>query len=257
VPREDGTMVPRTPTVKPEIQAAIVLHHHDQDRDSKLQEVMLSRVPNYVPVHVAERQTMFVTRKGRKQVASIIHDRLPFLIDGADNVTKRVFDFFPRVDQAPEGGLDFEWTATVSQGVQDPTAQSMKFDVIHHISTLVAAKWARELGASLLSEARKRGVHEKVTDLSRKEGLYICHADTAYQWYTPRFIAPGQGGLAVYLESPVGSIYIRDYVTEHREIHDKWTIHSTVTGTILIDWDKIKVYDVGVEEYDLEVEIVN
>jgi hypothetical protein len=259
VPREDGALVNRDPTIKPEVQSAILLHYHDKDRDEKLEAAMLSRVPNSLPVGVAEKKTLFVTRRGRKQVASMIHDRLPFLIEGAHNYIREMFDFFPQVEQPPEGGVDFEWTATLSQGVQDPTTHSLQFDVIHHASTVVAGKWARELGAFLLALANQRGMFEETVDLTREGGIYVCSANTAYHWNTPRFIASAQGGTALYLKKPgpIGSLYIKDYQTEHREIHDKWTIHATMTGTIFVDWSKVSAYNVGVEEYEFPVEIVN
>jgi hypothetical protein len=261
VPREDGSIAKRDPQVKPEILALISQHQHDKGRDDILRETMLSRIPNrgFLP-EVDKRQTLFVTGKGRKQVAAIIHDRLGGLIDGASGITKSLFDLFPRVLEPPSHDTwecPFEWTSVVKVGVQDPTTQNLKFDLVEGATASITANWARGLGADLLFQARLMEApvaNEK--DLTQ-EGLYLCAPETSKRIPGRTLVAGFMEGFCLYLPSQaVGNLYLKDYGTEYREFHGKWLLKCTVEGTLYVDWSRIRALKVEGVDTDPSVELV-
>jgi hypothetical protein len=259
VPREDGTMVKRTLQVKPELLGLITQYQHDKGRDDSLQETMLSRIPTLLP-EVAKRQTLFVTQRGRKEVASLIHERLGGIIEGAWGIAKALFDDFPRVaEPLPDGpwGRDFELTAESKVGVQDLLSRNLKFDPVSGATASIATGWARLIGVELLSYATTFGdsLWASEEELSQ-EGLYISGPETSKKILGQTLVCSAPEGIAVYLTGPVGNLYLRDYETQYREVHEKWTLKCTALGTLYVDWSRVRMYRVEGIDTDPPVEIV-
>jgi hypothetical protein len=271
VPREDGRMVDRGPQIKPEILAAITLHYHDKARDTSLEDFALSRQPKGLTLGAAKRQTMVVTKAGRKSTAAQIHDQLGSLISNARGIAKELFDFFPDLPEMGDfSDVDplwvdqlwaktFDWVATIKRGVQDSHTSNLRFDSVSQATSSVTTSWARSLGYDLLSYASYKSARQhKMSgggDLD-KVGLYIAGPETSKQIRGRTLVVNGPEGLALYLSQPVGHLSIRDYLTENRDVHDRWTMRCTVSGTVYVDWGKISMYEVPLSEEDPVVEIV-
>jgi hypothetical protein len=260
-------MAKRAPQVKPELLAMITQYQHDKGRDESLQETMLSRIPNrsFLP-EVDKRKTLFVTGRGRKQTAAMIHDRLGALIEDATGISKALFELFPRVSEPltitrgtePHWERDFEWTAAVKVGVQDPTTQSLRFDQVAGSTASITTTWARLLGVDLFSYVMTLGglLAAKEADLSR-DGLYLCGPETSKRVSGRTLVVGVTEGFALYLPTrSVGNLYLRDYETQYREVHGKWTLKCTSLGTLYVDWSRIRVFQVEGIDTDPSVEIV-
>lgn len=267
VPRESGNMVSRGPQVKPELMGMITQHLHDTGRDKVLRETMLSRIPQggNLPVEVTKRQTLFVTKGGRKQTAALVHDRLSGLIDGATGIAKALFDLFPRVAEpiVLEEGVEgywtrpVEWTATVQRGVQDPTTQNLRFDPVVGATASITTSWARLLGYELVKYAVTLGGRVATPEQLSWPGLYIAGPDTSKRIAGHTLVVNAPEGVAVYLEQGAGKLHVADYGTEYREVHDKWSVKCTVLGTLYGDWSRMRVMQVEGVEADPVTEIVS
>lgn len=259
VAREDGTLVVRGPEIRPEIYSAIIQHYHDQSRDAGLQETMLAKIPNrsFLPAALLERKTLFVTQGGRRQVASLVHDALPTAIDASKGVVKSLFDFFPRVSSVPSDSTSFAWSATVTRGVMDPTTQNLRFDVIQSTLSAVAGVWARQLALHILQEGAKKCVTFDGTNLPRG-AFYLTTPSTLSRVSERQLVVDLKSNIIACLTGGViGNLAVEDYHTEVREVHDKWTLCATLKGSIYVNWEEIRFFQMEELDEYLPVEIVS
>jgi len=249
VPREMGTMITPPVRVRPEIESYIIQKHADGAREREQYAQMLARIPcvSYLPDAVARRKALFVTKAGRSEVAKLIHDRLPKLIEGVQGSAREFFKFFPMgVCQNPCESMEVNVSALVQLGVQDVTTQNMNHDVFTAASAAIPAVWARTLAKVILAKSAQWAsmeVREVVGD-----GLYLASANTSPYVHGAMIVVDEPDGVVVCLTNLSGSLEIHDYASDWREVHDKWVFEASFTGVLHLEWDKIQVLKVeGIE----------
>lgn len=259
VPRESGSMVIPPRQVKGEIAAHIASTFFENDREVKIRQDMLSRVPSYIPAPVAERMVRFTTRAGRKQVAMEIHDRLPFVLSQARGATADFLRFFTLDGTPPKGatkyplGLDhLTITAEVRIPVQDGKSQNLHFDQFSSLSSTVASQWIRGVASLVLIEANRREPEE--TLIVSGHDLVIAHEGAIGHVRDPVFMVSNVphklNRYVVGLCPLAGTVSFSEFQTEYREVHDEWRLRASASVEVHVDWSRVKVYRVP------EVELV-
>jgi len=256
VSRETGGMVTPLPRMKPEIESYLVHSISDGVREREISESMLSRMPKQSLPDVIRRKAMFLTRAGRSEVAATIHDRLPGLIGSARGVAQSLFASFPS-DGSTDGceELQADVSVCLRVGVQDARTQSLGYDVVNASSAVVTAGWARAIGYLVLENATRWPI---VGAYDGEDGLYIASANTAQCLHGQTLVVEGLDGVAVRLTGPAGRLEARDYTTQWREVHDKWTLEATLMAVLHLDLSRVEVLRVeGVEESGVSVEVLH
>jgi len=244
VPRESGRMVVPEPKVKPEIASLLAVNVHESEREKQVKSALLSRAPSRMPAPLVHQRTRLATRGGRGELAAELYARLPKLIEGATGSAAEFFRRFPF--GAPELGelghevFPVDVTARVRSGVQDGTTLNLHFDQIAASSAVITAQWARVLGSLILTKAAPWASAEVET--LEGEGFYLASPDSAPYVHGRTLVVDGPDGIVVHLPGDPGKLEVKDYSARWRDVHDKWTLEAFLTGTLYLNWSKLKVY---------------
>lgn len=259
VSRETGGMVTLPVRIRPEVESYIVQSRFDGERDTRVYEHMLTRIPKSQLPEMVRRKTSFLTKAGRQEVASTIHDRLPGLIGSATGIARDLFKYFP-LDGCTDWCEEFKAEVSVHLriGVQDAMTQNMGHDVVHASSAVVTAGWARAIGHLVLRGALSKVIPEYASEVEGA-GLFIASANTARYLDGHTLIVEGLDGVAVHLVlEPAGKLEARDYTTQWREVHDKWSLEAKLDGVLYVDWSKVQLFRIeGVEPSGISVDVLH
>jgi hypothetical protein len=243
VPREDGRMVERPLTIRPDIEAFMVQWHFDRDREQGIQKEALQRIPQTDLVrHEGDRRALIYTTGGRKILLEMIQQSLAGLFD--ENPFKGALEV---TVGASSKTLHFKAFARVSIPMVDLKHRNTHQDVLKSAQSGIRSQWSREIGRVVSLEVRSN-VPETETTFQLMEDIVLWVAGPTTAW---RLKSTGNACLAVEGAKTTGFgkgsgfVYIdpTSFEVQARELFDRWEVVAAMQFSLDVDWSLVRAFD--------------
>lgn len=255
VPRESGSMVERGFVIRPDVEAFLAYWAFETDREKDLRFQMLGRInQTELQREEGDPRTLILSREGRRTLAQMVQDQVGEAFRNPRGAARAVLDFFPIGE--PLEGVAYEsmkivpWSR-VRRRVQDVLAVNTKYDALTATLAAVTASWARSIVSTLLTEAAPRVSSMLSWDIDfatahNQDGVWFAEPNLARALMDRNcrvFTAQGPENIAIYLTRKAGYLEVNDdkIGTNHREVHDRWTVESATEMILHISWESVRV----------------
>jgi hypothetical protein len=271
VPRESGTMVERGLMIKPEIEAFLTYWSFENEREKNIRHQVLARL-NQTDLQREEgdRRTLVLSKVGRRDIAQAVQDSIGEAFRNSAGKALSLLDYFPVGGSMTEPCTPIKiilWSR-VRRKVQDLLSTNPKYDALTATLAAVTSSWIRSIVSTLLKEATSRktewparSLDEALEDHGRG-GMWFCEPNLARALLDHGcrvFAAPGPSNLAIHLFRQSGYLELDDEKigTNHREVHDRWTVESAAEIVLHACWDYIDIVPImGDFTSGISVEVV-
>jgi len=159
VPREGGGLAQPLKRVRPDLEAAIICHYHEKDREEKILRALRKKLPSTeLLVDGFDSRLRIATRAGRSAIVQSVTQMTPkALLEAAGGTTGAFLRYLEVVtdDKDP----DPSWqdlgehiaVARSRMGIQDPTTVNLQYNREAALRGIIPQQWVRGI-ASWLAE---------------------------------------------------------------------------------------------------------
>ncbi len=261
VPREDGKMVQPLPRLKPELEAKLVLWHHERGREDNLLADIAPRLhPTDLLKAEGDPRLLPVTREGRKTIVEALRERLGDLLrQGTGSVGYFLSLFDIREEEGTYRGQVLPPATAITSirtGIQDPKAMNLRFNRLGNLAGRVANGWGRELGWALAVAAKDhyqpapKPYTALTADETRGTSMWVCDPNTADALARRVFaerrqiILPVDNAPTLAVRGRIGTLVIKpgSYECKSRELFDRWEVGAKFEYTLWVDWDAVRSF---------------
>jgi hypothetical protein len=262
VPRESGGLAKPLLRLKPEIEARLILWHHDAAREERLISEITPRLHQTEALRrEGDRRLLVITRKGRSNLVVELRERVPDLLTkeaksgGSLGSFLRHFeirDGDPPADPFVPLG-PYTDVARVVKGVQDPKTLNFSYDVLGSLITGVVGQWGRQIAYHLAEGAAKRFdlVIQHYTTMGDTSDIqsWVANPNTTRVLSKRPRVLPTltveSCPRTLGLKGAVGAIVVdsKAYACLGREIFDRWEVNASFSYTLWVDWTQVRAFD--------------
>ena len=253
VPRESGNMIERGLRIRPEVEAYLAYWSFENNRESDLRRGVIARL-NQTDLQREEGdpRTLVLSKAGRRTISQQVHDSIAATFQNPNGPAKALLEYFP----VGKDSCSFSDRCTplkvlpwsrVRRRVQDQLSVNPRFDALTATLASVTSSWARSILGTLLEEAASRPLQWEPEDLDEVTenhcgGIWVCEPNLARALMGKGyrvFPVTGPPNVAVQLFRKVGYLEFDESKigTNHRELHDRWTVESATEVTLHICWE--------------------
>jgi hypothetical protein len=271
VPRDDGRMVERPVTIRPDTEAFITHWRFENDLEAKVRERVLARISQTEYLREeGDSRLLSLSRSGRRELAGQLERSIPEIFAHPNGIVRDFLEYFPLGERPHQ---EDEWdrvrvqpSSLVRRSIQDSLATNVKYDTLTAILSTTATSWVRCLASALLESQLKLEedpipLKEAITIRQAGIGLWLSEPNlaAALKGHGCRVLpAPGPDNLAVYLFEPAGILDIPEdrFGVHSREMHGRWTLESVTEATLWINPGLVRTFrikDVSVSGVSVEV----
>jgi hypothetical protein len=269
VPREDGRMVERPPTVKPEVESFISMWRFEDQLEHRVRERILERITQTEGLREdGDPRLLALSRSGRRELAGKIEQAIPTLFENPKGIVEEFLQYFP-IGSRPISEPDWEAvrvhpSSLHRRPIQDPLAVNLKYDPLTATTAVIATSWVRSMASALLENndhyLQRTPIVEAVQ--GRIEGLWIAEPNlaAALQKHGCRTLAvPGPEYLAIHVHAPAGTLELPllEFGIHSREMHGRWTVESVTKATLWLKSDLISTFRIeDIQTSGVSVEVL-
>lgn len=267
VPRDDGKMVQPLPRLKPQLEASLMLWHHDREREHQIiAEIAPTLHPTELLRTEGDPRLRPLTRRGRLDLVESLRERLPDLLRQASGSAGQFLTHFEILEEGGDAeamahrGQPLQPATAMtrfSTGIQDPKAMNLKFNVLGNLAGRVANGWARELAWALAVAAKHThtGIPPRpYTSLTTEEkswDMWVCEPNTADALARRVFerrssILPVDNlPVTMALRGRVGTIVVKpnSYECRSREVSSRWDVGAKFEYVMWVDWCAVRSFE--------------
>jgi hypothetical protein len=251
VPRESGNMTQRTPQLRPEFEASLLMHEHAKARDEELREIILAREQEALRFLRVDPDLLFGTRSGRKATAQKVHESLPAVLQSATGLAQEFLSLLAISTKAStkERGtmkrIEVNPIARVVRAVNDPLAQNLAHSVFHSSLAVIAAAWARELAREAFVHSKHETANLKVCS-SAGTGLIVGSPNTVSSLRGRILPVDVSDEVVMCPQSGLGELDIDEssYEVTWREVHDKWVLEASFRGVLWVNLEHAPMFEI-------------
>lgn len=275
VPREDGRMVDRPPTVKPEVESFISMWRFEDQLEQMVRERILSRITQTEGLREdGDPRLLAISRGGRRELAGRIEQAIPTLFKTPKGIVEDFLQYFP-IGTRPEQDFGYEMvrvhpSSLHRKPIQDPLAINLKYDPLTATTAVIATSWVRCLASAILSNQSLHpllvSIKDSVRDRRKNDrtgGLWVAEPNlaVALQKHGCRTLSvPGPEHLALYVNEPAGilELPLLEFGVHSREMHGRWTIETVTEATLWLNLAAISAFRIeDVETSGASVEVLS
>jgi len=276
VAREDGRMVTPGRRIRPEIESFVVQWQFDRASEQETKQGLATKL-SQTPLlrETSDPRVLFVTRQGRKTLASQIQAQLHTLLpDRCGGATRTLFEYIQVITEAPSDSRfvclgEMTAQAFATYPLQDKKAKNLRHDLGASILATTTAGWGRSLAEFImascpdLGERRKMTVSELQANLGI--GLWVGAPNVVCALlanHPRRDVLPVdvKEDLVLGFSEPCGYLLVDEssYTLKDREIFDRWGVSASLRATVWVDWSRLSMYEVtGIFPKALIAEVVD
>lgn len=247
VPREDGRMVERPLTIKPEVESFISMWRFEDQLEHKIRERVLSRITQTEGLREdGDPRLLALSRGGRRELAGRIEQSIPTIFENPKGIVEDFLQYFP-IGTLPEGDSTYvrvqvHPSSFHRRPIQDSLATNLKYDPVTATTAVIATSWIRSLALAVLEYQghNPRQIPLVEAAQGRTGGLWVAESNlaAALQKHGCRTLAvPGPEYLAIYVPAPAGilELPLLEFGIHSREMHGRWTVEAVTEATLWLD----------------------
>lgn len=273
VPRESGNMIERGLMIRPDVEAYLAYWSFEKSRETGLRREVIARLnQTELQREEGDPRTLVLSKAGRRTISQQVHDSVASAFRDSSGPAKTLLEFFPLGKEAfplSDSCVPLKilpWSR-VRRRVQDHLSVNPKYDALTATLASVTSSWARSILGSFLEAAATQPIQREPEDLDsllqgRSDGVWICEPNLARAILDRGvrvFPVNGPPNMAVHLVREVGYLEFDESKigTNHRELHDRWTVESVAEVVLNIYWDFVDIFPVkGEFTSGVSVEVV-
>jgi hypothetical protein len=159
VPREGGGLAQPLKRVRPDLEAAIICHYHEKEREERILQILREKLPStQLLVDGFDPRLRMATRAGRSNIVQSVAQLTPkSLLEAAGGTTGAFLRYLELVTE--DTNPDPAWqdlgehiaVARSRMGIQDPTTINLQYNREAALRGIVPQQWVRGI-ASWLAE---------------------------------------------------------------------------------------------------------
>lgn len=260
VPRESGNMIERGLRIRPDVEAYLAYWSFENTRESGLRREVIARLnQTELQREEGDPRTLVLSRVGRRNISQQVHDSVASAFRNPSGPAKTLLEHFPIGKESfplSDSCVPLKilpWSR-VRRRVQDQLSVNPKYDALTATLASVTSSWARSILGTFLEEAAARPLQlepESLDELlhDRLGGVWVCEPNLARALMDRGcrvFPVNGPPNVAVQLIREAGYLEFDESKigTNHRELHDRWTVESAAEVTLHVYWDFIDIFPV-------------
>ena len=271
VPRESGNMIERGWRIKPEVEAFLTYWAFENDREKNTRHQVLARLnQTELQREEGDRRTQILSRVGRRDIAQAVQDSVGEAFRNSAGKSWSLLDYFPVGGSMTEPCTPIKiilWSR-VRRKIPNLLSTNPRYDPLTATLAAVTSSWTRSIVGTLLQEAtsRETGWPARNLDEALEDhgmgGMWFCEPNLARALLDHGcrvFAAPGPSNLALHLFRQSGYLELDDdkIGTNHREVHERWTVESAAEVVLHACWDYIDIVPImGDFTSGISVEVV-
>ena len=255
VPRDDGRMVERPVTIRPDTEAFITHWRFENDLEARVRDRVLARITQTEYLREeGDSRLLTLSRSGRRELAGQVELSIPELFTNPKGIVKDFLEYF-RLDGKPDQEDEWEMirvhpSSLIRRSIQDSLATNVKYDTLTASLAATATSWVRCLASALLdSQAKRKEDPTSLKDAIRQAGtgLWLAEPNLAAALRSQGchvLPAPGPDNLTVYLSEPAGILDIPEdrFGIHSREMHGRWTLEAVTEATLWVNLGVSQVF---------------
>lgn len=260
VPRESGNMVERGLRIKPDVEAYLAYWSFENSRERDRRREVIARLnQTELQREEGDPRTLVLSKAGRRTISQQVHNSIAATFQNPRGPAKTLLEYFPVGEESfplSDSCVPIKvlpWSR-VRRRVQDQLSVNPKYDALTSTLASVTASWARSILGTLLEEAASRPLQEpeNLDELlhDRLGGVWVCEPNLARALMDRGcrvFPVSGPPNVVVRLTREAGYLGKFDESkigTNHRELHDRWTVESVAEMTLHVYWDFVDTFRV-------------
>lgn len=260
VPRESGNMVERGLRIRPDVEAYLAYWSFENTRERDLRREVIARLnQTELQREEGDPRTLVLSKAGRRTISQQVHDSIAATFQDPRGPAKALLEHFPIGKESSSLGdscvsLKILPWSRVRRRVQDQLSVNPRFDALTATLASVTSSWARSILGALLGEAALRplqGAPGSLDDVVQDHfgGVWVCEPNLARALMGRGcrvFPVNGPSNIAVQLLREAGYLEFdaSKIGTNHRELHDRWTVESVSEVTLHVYWGAINIFHV-------------
>jgi hypothetical protein len=273
VPRESGNIVERGLMIRPEVEAFLAYWSFEREREADNRNQVLARLNQTdLQREDGDPRTLVLSRKGRREIAQQVQESIGATFVNPNGPAKYLLEHFPLKKgsfplSSPCTSIKILPWSRVQRRIQDQLSVNPKHDALTSTLASVTSSWARSILGALLEEAAARPSQLEPEDLENllewhSGGVWVCEPNLARAIMDHGcrvFPVNGPSNVAIHLLLESGYLEFDESKvgTNHRELHDRWTVESAADVTLHVYWDFIDTFQVlGDFSSGISVEVV-
>lgn len=253
VPRESGNMVERGVMIRPDVEAFLSYWSFENEREHNVRSQAIARL-NQTDLQREEgdRRTLILSKEGRRTIAQEVQNSIGDAFKNPNGPAQSLLDYFP-IGKAsfpfPNPCVPIKiipWSR-IRRRVQDQLTVNPKYDALTATLASVTSSWTRSIVSTLLQEASLRELEWPQGSLDA-----VLEEHSGGRWFAEPnlaralldrgcrvFAANGPPNLALHMFREAGYLeLVEDKIgTNHRELHDRWTIESATEVILHVCWE--------------------
>jgi predicted RNase H-like HicB family nuclease len=244
VPREGSDKLAQPlPRLKPEVEAAIVQHHHSRGADARVTKALEVRArSSELQRQEGDRRFRISTRAGRKGLAEQLLQELPTLLSDHSGACGRLLSLC-HVDEPIPTQCRHSFAVTLATHtsllVADGLSNNFRHDWYRAVREQIRAGWTRELGNAVAEQAhRARSAASVGLGWQDDSGGFLIAAPEVTQVVRHRNTLWVTCGRAVML---YGNLYLTlgGTVFDHYEGDARWNVDASVAVMVHFDPEQL------------------
>jgi hypothetical protein len=260
VPRESGTMVERGLMIRPEVESFLTYWSFEREHEADNRNQVLARLNQTdLQREDGDPRTLVLSRNGRRAIAQRVQDSIGAAFINPNGPAKYLLEHFPLEKESFPLSSSctpikiLPWSR-VRRRIQDQLSVNPRYDALTATLASVTSSWARSVLGTLLEEAAARPLQlepEVLEDLleGRSGGVWVCEPNLARALMDRGcrvFPVNGPPNVAIQLLREAGYLEFDESKvgTNHRELHDRWTVESVAEVILHVYWDFINIFQV-------------
>jgi hypothetical protein len=260
VPRESGNMVERGLRIRPDVEAYLAYWSFENKREADLRREVIARLnQTELQREEGDPRTLVLSKAGRREITRQVHDSVVAAFKNPNGPAKCLLEYLP----LGEKSFPFNESCTsislmlcscIRRRLQDQLSVNPKYDALTATLASVTSSWARSILGALLKEAVRRPLQLEPDGLDallrdRSDGMWVCEPNLARALMDRGcrvFPVNGPPNVVIRLSREIGYLELNEEKigTNHREIHDRWTVESVAEVILHVYWDFVDTFKV-------------
>ena len=258
IPRESGSLVERGWRIRPDVEAFLTYWAFENDREKRVRHQVLARLnQTELQREEGDRRTQVLSKVGRRDISQAVQDLIGSAFRNSAGKSLSLLSYFPVGGSMSEPCTPIKiilWSR-VRRMISDMLSTNPKYDHLTATLAAVTSSWTKSIVSTLLQEATSRETAGPAMTLDEAledhgvGGMWFCEPNLARAMLDQGcrvFAAPGPSNLAIHLFRQSGYLELDDEKigTNHREVHDRWTVESAAEVILHACWDYIDIVPV-------------
>lgn len=268
VPRESGSMATPLKRIRPDLEGMIILWHFETQREARVLDLLTQRAnQTELLQQEGDPRLLIATKKGRHQMVAWLQEETPQALLGMAGGTSGAFlSHFDLVTEAPAVSpltplLECTAIARSRMGIQDLQTTNLNYNRRLVLRGVMAQGWVREVARQFSMQARlelePETLHQSELSQTHQQELWVAPPDTVVtltRKLTNVTALPVEGAATIGLSGKVGILVVKTaWDCRDHEMFQKWEVAGAITYQLLVDWSKVRLFDIAGIEHQGEV----